>query len=489
MNNAYDAAGRITWTEDGKHHRTTVTYSPANTWPVDGITTTTPDPDGTASPRGALSTTVWKSRFWGVPYQSKDVNGNLTKVTLDAAGRIAEVWKPTETGSSPSLKFAYAIPTSTNGSGVPDSVDGYPHVTSSELQSGSTYLTSHSYTDALGRARETQLPLPSGSDGTAYRQVTAVRYDSSGNVAGTSAVFRNRGTAGVGCPSSPDVVDLPSYTDTEADWAGRTTLSQLRALGVAQDRAKVTTTYTGEKTSVQPAAGAATDSFTDVYGRTAKVVEHAGTSAYTTAYGCTAKGELARITDPRGNTTTYGYDWAGGRTSTDDPDAGAATTTYDANGHIRTSTSNGGKNVVTYSYDNLGRKTGITSGGSELAAWTWDLAVDGASVAGGKGQIVQTTSRDADGRTYTRKANAFDARGRATSSTTTIPANVTGLGGSYTTTVGYDAADHVVTVGYPAVGGLPAETVTTAHDGYGRPTRSTSGLNGAVYVNATVYDA
>ncbi|MGW0928208.1 polymorphic toxin-type HINT domain-containing protein [Streptomyces sp. NPDC002644] len=486
-NAGYDKAGRTVWTEDGKHNRTTTTYSPANTWPTDGVTTTTPDPDGAASPRGPLTSKVWTSRFWGLPYQTQDANGNITKVTLDAAGRITEVWKPTETGASPSMKFAYTIPTSTNGSGVPDAVDGYPHITTSVLQSGSTYLTSHSYNDALGRARETQVPLPS-ADGKAYRQVTATRYDSAGNVAGTSASFRNQGTAGVGGPSSPQIADLPSYTDVVADWAGRTTLSQLVALGVTQAKGKVTTTYDGEKTSVKPVVGAATDSYTDVYGNTSKVVEHSETSAYTTTYGYTRKGELAEITDTRGNITTYGYDWAGGRTTVDDPDAGVSTTVYDANGNIQSTTGNAGRTTVSYAYDNLNRKTGVTSGGNELATWTWDLAADNTSVTGGKNQIVQATSRDADGTTYTTKANAFDARGRATSTTVTLPSKVTGLAGSYTTTVGYDAADHITKIGYPAAGGLTAETVTTEYNSYGQPTRSTSS-NGAVYINDTTYDA
>ncbi|MFF1593288.1 polymorphic toxin-type HINT domain-containing protein [Streptomyces sp. NPDC058286] len=487
VNTDYDKAGRPVSAEDGKHNVTHIKYDPENTWPLNGITTTSPDPDGTQSPGPGvpLTSKVWMSRYWGVATTSEDPNGNRTKVTLDAAGRTTEVWKPTETGSNPSMKFTYRVPTSTNGSGVPDSVDGYPHITSSLLQSGTTYVTTHAFTDALGRARETQVPLPSGSDGTAYRQASVTRYDSSGNVAGTSAVFKNQGTAGATGPSSPLVSALPSYTDVAVDWAGRTTLSQLEAMGVPQAQGKTVTTYNGEKTTVQPAAGSATDTYTDVYGQTARVVEYslAGT-ALTTAYDYTGKGELSKITDSRGNNTLYGYDWAGERTSTDDPDAGVSSATYDANGQTDTVTSNAGKNVVSYAYDNLGRPTSIRSGSDELAAWSWD----GSGITNGKGQVFQTTSRDADGNTYTNKINGFDTRGRPTSATTTIPANVTGLAGSYTTTIGYDAADHVTTVGYPAAGGLAAETVTTAYDSYGHPNRSTSSLNGTVYVDSTTYD-
>ncbi|MER6162389.1 polymorphic toxin-type HINT domain-containing protein [Streptomyces sp. NPDC001868] len=486
----YDDAGRVVWTEDGLHNRTTTTYSPANTWPLNGITTTTPDPDGAASARTGLTSTVWISRFWGAPTTAKDVNGHSTKVTLDSAGRVVEVWKPTETGSSPSMTYSYSIPTSTSGDGVPDTVDGYPHVGTRVLQSGSTYLSSYAYMDGLGRARETQTPLPDGLDWPApqmvpFRQVAVTRYDSAGQVTGTSAVFRNQGTAGSGGPSSADVADLPSYNDLVLDWAGRTVISRLQADGVTQAEGKVTTTYNGDHTVVQPAVGTPIDTYTDVYGQVSKVVEHSGSATYTTSYSYTGKGELKQISDPRGNNTFYTYDWAGQRLTVDDPDAGTSTTVYDANGQISKTTGNGGKTVLNHGYDNLGRKTSIVSGADELAAWTWD----GLSVTNGKGQITSTTSRDTAGNTYTTKTGSFDTRGRALSSTVTIPAAVSGLAGTYTTSFAYDAAGHLTKVTYPAAGGLAAETVTASYDTYGLPDRLTSTLGAAVYIDDTAYDS
>ncbi|WP_276145774.1 polymorphic toxin-type HINT domain-containing protein [Streptomyces europaeiscabiei] len=486
----YDDAGRVVWTEDGKGNRTTTTYSPANTWPLNGITTTTPDPDGAFSTRTGLTSTVWTSRFWGAPTTVKDANGHSTKVTLDSAGRIVEVWKPTETGSLPSMTYSYSVPTSTNGSGVPDAVDGYPHTTSRVLQSGSTYLTSHSYTDALGRARETQTPLPDATlwptqQVVPYRQVAVTRYDSAGQVTGTSAVFRNQGTAGSGGPSSPETADLPSYNDLVLDWAGRTVVSQLQANGVTRPEGKTTTTYNGDHTTIQPAAGAPVDTYTDAYGQISKVVEHSGSTTYTTSYGYTDKDELKQITDPRGNNTLYTYDWAGQRRTVDDPDAGTSTTEYDENGQISKTTSNGGKTVLNYGYDNLGRKTAVASGADELASWLWD----GLTVPNGKGQITSTTSRDTAGNTYTTSTGSFDTRGRPLSSTVTLPAAVSGLAGTYTTSFTYDAADHLTKATYPAAGGLAAETVTTTYDTYGRPDRLTSTLGAAVYIDDTAYDS
>nr|WP_277349494.1 RHS repeat-associated core domain-containing protein [Streptomyces sp. S3(2020)] len=486
----YDDAGRVIWTEDADRNRTTTTYSPANTWPLDGITTTTPKPGNAVTDlRPALASTVWTSRFWGVPYQTKDANGQTTKVTLDAAGRPTEVAKPTETGTSPSLKYSYSIPTSTNSGGVPDSVDGFPRVASHTLQSGTTYLSSYAYTDGLGRARETQSPIPDDED-VANRQVAITRYDTSGNVTGASAVFRNQGTAGSGGPVSPKVEDLPSYTDLTLDWAGRTTMSQILwsdgTTSRASNEGKVLTAYHGDYTTVTPAAAKPVDTYTDVYGQTSKVVEYNGASSFITLYGYTAKGALSKITDSRGNITSYTYDWAGQRTRTVDPDAGRSDTTYDANGRIATVTSNynhplpGSSTVATYGYDNLGRKTSVSSAGTELASWYWD------GVSGGKGQITSTTSRDTSGNLYTTKTGSFDDRGRPLSTTVSIPAAVTGLAGDHTTSYTYDAADHVTSVTYPEAGGLDEETVTNTYDAYGRPKTLTSPWQ--TYIRGTGYD-
>ncbi|MFF0837639.1 MULTISPECIES: polymorphic toxin-type HINT domain-containing protein [unclassified Streptomyces] len=492
----YDQAGRVTWTADADNNRTTTTYNPDNTWPLNGVTTTTPDPDGTAGARTPLTTTVWTSRLWGVPTQTKDANGNITKVSLDAAGRITEVWKPTETGDSPSLKYSYSIPTSPVG-GVPDSVDGYPRVRTETLQSGTTYLSSYAYTDGLGRARETQTSLPDGTNTAGEevpnRQVAVTRYDPAGNVTGTSAVFRSEGTAGSDDPVSPKVEDLPSYTDLTLDWAGRTTQSQIlvgdgtATHGVAEG--KVATSYYGDHTTVTPAVAAPTDTYTDVYGQTSKVVEHNGSSTFTTQYTYTATGQLQKITDPRGNNTTYTYDWAGNRKTVDDPDSGKSTTTYDDNGRINTVSNNinkltgWAKTVLTYGYDTLGRKTSVRSDSTELASWLWD----GVGVPGGKGHVTSTTSHDTDGNTYTTRTGAFDSRGRPLNTTVSIPASVTGLTGDYTTSYTYDAADHITSVSYPKAGGLDAETVTTTYNPYGQPRSLAS--NTQSYIQNTSYDA
>ncbi|MER7106706.1 RHS repeat-associated core domain-containing protein [Streptomyces sp. NPDC000229] len=474
----YDDAGRRIKAWDGKNNATTTTYSPATSWPTDGITTTTPDPDGTG-PGTAMKNTVHTSRFFGRPWKTVDANGNTTRVEYDAVGRLSKVFKPSESANypdgNPSLRFAYSVPVAASATGVPDVATGAGLRTTSEaLQSGSTYAKSVVYSDGLGREREKQEPAPSGTG----RIVTTTRYDSSGNVAGTSAPFHSAGAAGSG-QVNPALTDLPSYTDAVVDWAGRTTLTQIQVNGVTQPVNKTVTRYGGaDLTTVFPPSGGPVDTYTDVFGRTAKVIEHIGAESYTTSYEYTRSGKLKYIHDSRGNTTHYTYNWAGDRVTTDDPDAGASSSTYDANGQVATTT-DANDTVLTYEYDSLMRATRTKLGTTVLTNRTYD------TVTGGKG-LPATATTYTGGRPYTSKVDAYDANGRPTSKTVTVPDDGAGLAGSYTFGYGYDTADHVTSVNYPAIGGLPQETVTTGYTAQGRLSKVSSGL--ATYLSGTDYD-
>ncbi|GAA2470546.1 RHS repeat-associated core domain-containing protein [Streptomyces thermolineatus] len=472
----YDDAGRVVKSWDGKGNLTTTAYSPTTSWPVDGVKVTGPDPDGTG-PGTPMTTTTWSSRHWGSPWKIVDANGNTTRIDLDAAGRTLKVWKATEEASYPdgnaSMVFSYTTPTHTNGSNVPDVVNGPTRVTSKTLRSGSAYLTSYAYSDGLGRVRETQTVAPDGTG----RNVVSTRYDSSGNVTGTSSAFYNSGAAGSGMVL-PEVADLPSYNDVVVDWAGRTTLAKIMVNGVDQNAGRTETQYYGNMTRVIPPTGDRTDTYTDAYGRTSKVVEYNGAQTYETTYTYTRKDELKTITDSLGNVTRYGYDWAGQRISADDPDAGTGTTTYDALGKPETVTDGNGTTVTTV-YDNLGRPKEIKQGDTVLVSYTYD------TVAGGKGLLASSTSHQ-DGNAYTTAVTAYDKRGRATGRKTTVPAAEGALAGSYTTGYRYDAMDRVTEIDYPAAGGLPAETVTTGYTAQGLASTVTSPL--AAYVSRTDYD-
>ncbi|GEK01948.1 hypothetical protein TNCT1_42240 [Streptomyces sp. 1-11] len=474
----YDGAGRITRSLDGKQKATTTTYSPTTSWPVDGVKVTTPAPnaDGTGTP---LSTTTYYSRFWNQPWKVVDANGNETQLVYDAVGRLTKVFKPTEVANAPSghpsLSFDYYIHTADSSSGVPDIAQGdVLRVTSKVLQSGTTDLTTVAYMDGLGRSRETQTPAPSGSG----RTVVVTRYDSSGNVAGKSAPFYTTGSATDG-PVNPAVTALRSYTDYVSDWAGRTTLSQVKVNGTAQNAGKVVTTYTGaDVTTVKPVVGQSTDTYTDVYGQKVKQVERNGSAGYTTTYEYTRKGELKYIHDAKGNTTHYTYNFPGERLTAEDPDAGDTSTSYDDNGNILTTT-DGNNAVVTTDYDALNRPTAVRKGSTILTQTSYDTAT------GGKGEVA-TSTVISNGKAYKSTIGGYDSRGRATSKTLTVPVDGSGLEGGYKVSYHYDLADHLTSVDYPAVGKLPAETVTSTYDGYGLLRKVASPL--ATYLNQSGYD-
>ncbi|MGV9349880.1 RHS repeat-associated core domain-containing protein [Streptomyces spiralis] len=472
----YDNAGRVIATYDGKQNKTTTTYSPGTTWPTNGVTVTTPDPDGTG-PGTAMSTTTWYSRLWGTPYRVQDPNGQSTRIVHDSVGRFVQVFRPTEIANypdgTPSMKFAYTIPTATNSDGVPDTITGAPKVTTSVLQSGTTFMNSYEYLDGLGRTREKQSTAPGGTG----RTVTSTRYDTSGNVTGTSAAFYNSSAAGSGMVL-PTVADLPSYTDLLIDWAGRTTESFMLVNGTAQAADHTRTIYNGDYTTEVPASGEPKDTFTDVFGQTTQVVEHGPDGPASTSYEYTRSGDLTKITDDKGNTTEYTYNWLGDRVRTDDPDAGVSTSTYDENGQVATTTDASGT-ILTHAYDALHRPTTVKQGTTALSLLSYD------SAAGGKGQLASATAY-ANGKAYTQKVTGYDARGRVTGRQTIVPDDGAGMAGTYAVGYGYDLADHMTSVSYPAVGGLPQETVTTTYDAQGLPDKVSSPL--ATYQSSIGFD-
>ncbi|WP_327129673.1 polymorphic toxin-type HINT domain-containing protein [Streptomyces sp. NBC_01727] len=478
----FDQAGRQTSATDGKQNTTTTTYQPDTSWPVNGVKMTTPDPDD-SGPTTPQSTTTWYSRLWGAPYRTEDANGQTTRIVLDSVGRVSQVFKPSNIAAYPSgtasVQYDYGITTSDNSEGVPDLVSTVPPKTTTKtLQSSGKSVTSYNYVDGLGRTRETQTPAPTGTG----RTVVSTRYDTTGNVTGTSAAFYNSGVAGSGMVL-PTVATLPSYTDLVIDYAGRTTESQIMANGDPQAQGQTITNYHGDYITTMPAVGERTNTYTDVFGQTTKIVEF-GPSTYTTSYDYTRSGQLSQITDSKGNVTTYSYNWLGERTGGKDPDAdltGTGVTTYDDNGNVET-VKNANGTVLTYTYDHLDRPLTVQNGSKVLTRNTYD------TTPGGIGELATSTSYEGS-YAYTNKVNSYDADGNVTELLTTVPADGAGLENTYSTKFAFNAAGQQTSITYPAVGDLAKETVTAQYDAFGNPEKVTSDLNGTVYVDSIGFDS
>ncbi|MFF7261395.1 RHS repeat-associated core domain-containing protein [Streptomyces sp. NPDC008159] len=478
----FDQAGRQLTTTDGRQKTTTTSYSPATSWPVNGVKVTTPDPDG-SGPATPQNTTTWYSRLWGSPYRIQDANNGTSRIVHDSVGRVHQVFKPSRIAAypdgTPSLAYDYTVTTSDNSEGVPDLVAGVPLkiTTRTLLDSTGRIQTTYEYLDGLGRTRETQTPAPTGTG----RTVVSTRYDTSGNVTGTSAPFYNSGDAGSGMVL-PTVETLPSYTDLLIDFAGRTTESRILVTGDAQTQSQTRTTYHGDYTTTMPAVGERTNTYTDVFGQVSKVVEF-GPSTYTTSYEYTRSGKLSKITDSKGNVTTHDYNWLGERTGGKDADSDPndiSAITYDANGNIDT-TKDGNGTVLTRTYDALNRPLTVQNGSTVLTRNTYD------SAPGGIGELATSTSY-AGGFGYATAVNSYDDDGNITEAQTTVPTDGSGLQGTYKTSFTYNLAGRQTSVTYPAVGGLPKETVTTQLDDYGNPEKISSDLSNTVYVDSTGFD-
>ncbi|GMA25849.1 hypothetical protein GCM10025864_36080 [Luteimicrobium album] len=202
--------------------------------------------------------------------------------------------------------------------------------------------------------------------------------------------------------------------------------------------------------------------------------------------------------DPKGNTWSYSYDFAGQQIKADDPDAGVAATTYDAAGQVTSTTDATGKKL-TYAYDGIGRPTTASEGSTVRSKWTYDTAKDTA----GKvllGQVASST-RYVDSAAYTTSVPTYDDAYRPLATTVTLPA--TGdlaklTARSFTTKYTYTADGQVASTTLPKIttggssGGsavLGQEKVTTYYDTASQARWMGGGFGWGTYVAESRFSA
>ncbi len=148
--------------------------------------------------------------------------------------------------------------------------------------------------------------------------------------------------------------------------------------------------------------------------------------------------EIAGVTDPRGLTTTYQRDGLDNLHSQASPDTGTTENTHDDAGNLTSNTDARGV-VTTYTYDALNRLTQAVfspPSGSPLASLTHSYGYD--QGVNGIGRLTRIT--DPTGTTMF----AYDAHGRLTQDTRVI------AGVSYTTSYRFDSAGKLVGLTYPS---------------------------------------
>jgi YD repeat-containing protein len=229
--------------------------------------------------------------------------------------------------------------------------------------SQSTTVTSRSFHDGLGDLGETRSPSPGGQDVVRYSY-----YDVSQRLVLQSVPYLVTAYTGGPGPAAYSIPDsTQSGTTTTYDTLGRV-LTTTDALSNQSRRsysvvcgAAGTDAGCYEDTLSTDANGHRSGTLVDGAGRTAYVQRYTGNSTIHFAVYATAKytydlaGDLVKITQPDGTTTTsFAYDMAGRKTSLSDPDLGAQSYTYDQDGNLVQSVdARGSAGTVFMGYDGL----------------------------------------------------------------------------------------------------------------------------------------
>lgn len=457
----FDDLGRPVTVHDPNGEATTTAYSvAAGGWAGDIPTKTT-----TTNALGHVTETEFHPEF-GVTKRRTDPNGNVTLFTYDSVGRLGTVWLP-------DAPLAFAQPSWQYSYDIPNRAVRTRRLTS-EARTGDTVTFDDTWAihDGFLRLRQTQTISPTTTDAL----VAETTYDDRGLVRDQTAEQVQPGAPGVYRPGSNG---WANRTRTVHDELGREVRAEWwRGQAVAH---ATTTDYDLDTVTVTGPDGHRVREHLDGLGRTVRVEESDGDGGWVSSgFAYDLADRLVTVTDPAGNVTSYTNNKAGWRTGQDDPDRGTASFTYDDAGRQLSATDALGQTVHT-GYDAIGRQVELRADspdGPLLAEWRYDTA------PGGVGAPHKEISYDATG-VWTSEVLGYDQKGRTTGDRLTVPAGLPGLSGTYTVTQTYNRSDQTTATELPALGGLPAETVTATYNSLGMPT----GLSGLEpYVRSVTYD-
>ncbi len=468
----YDGLGRpLTVKDTNDTTVATTTYTPAATGPLTS---------STAENAKLHKATTLVDFATGAPTKATDPNGKVTESTYDALGRVTQVWLPNRSkslGKTPNYVYNYSV-----------TAAALPWVSTATLKGdASGYNTTYDIYDSQLRPRQSQTPSVRG--GSVISQTV---YDDRGLAYVSQADIWDAVNAPSGGIVQIDGGQPPLQSDTTYDGAGRPTKTVTKTYSTV--RWTTDTTYTGDTvTSSAPAGGQATAVVTNALGQTTERREYGspqptGSDFTKTSFTYTPAGQQGSITGPDQAKWSYGFDLFGRQTSAADPDKGTSTTAYNELDQAVSTTDARGKTLLA-EYDVLGRKTGQWDGtktdASKLAAWTFDI------LAKGQGDTAVRYDGGLIGKAYTSKVTAYDPLYQVTGSQLILPDAdpliAAGVAKTLSFSTVYNLDGTIKQAGNPAVGGLPAETVSYTRNfnaGAGREltAQGTTGfLQGAAY--------
>ncbi len=358
-----------------------------------------------------------------------DEIGTYMKMTYDGDGNVVSAVN----GAGETATFTY---------------DEDGNCASKTITRGSETLTEQYSYDVYGNA--TQVIYADGS-------ITSVEYDSVGNM--TAAVdSKGRRTSYeydlfgnlvkiTYCDNTTETFeyDAEGRNTKATDRMGRSVKMTYDAVGNLISKSypngsKVTYSYDKKYrlTSVTAANGGVTSYEYDVLDRNTAITDALGNK---TKFGySTSNGQLETMTDPMGNTYTYGYDLNGNRTSVIMPDGTSVSTAYDARGRVTSQADQYG-NVTRYTYDGADRLTSVTDALGSVWKYKYNSVGELVSVTDPMGN---TTRYEYDnGGRITKTTNALGNTATATYDEAGNVLTSTDYAGNVTVYI-YDELDRVV---------------------------------------------
>ncbi|GLY87485.1 hypothetical protein Airi02_054140 [Actinoallomurus iriomotensis] len=464
---SYDAYGRSLAVTDAGGNTTTTAYAPTTGLPTSSTVTKPAVTSGGV--QLVMTTSSQLDPAWDLPTSNTDEGGKRTDMTYDALGRLTGIWLPNSTKGKnpPNLAYSYDI-----------TKDAAVAVQTKTILPDDSQSISYQIYDGLLRPRQTQEPGPNGG-----RLISDTFYNALGKTDRTYAAYYASGAPSGALFGIDQPGDVESQIAYDYDGLGRVTAEKsLVGGGAGQEKWRTTSTYSGDRVSVDPPAGGTpTTTISDARGNVTEVRQYKGdapTGDYdATTYTYTPAGKPATVTDAAGNIWTHTYDLRGREIQTSDPDKGTSKTAFDDLDRVTSTEDARGKKIF-FGYDALGRKTDERKDsptGTVLTSWVYDTIRHG--------QLTSVT-RNIGGASYVTTNNAYDNLNNPTRTTYTIP-SVAGeekLAGSYQFNTTYNLDNTVQSTSFPLVSqasGMAAEVVSYKYDTLQRPT-TTTGLSSYV---------